>query len=52
MVAIEGYLLLMMGGYDCKIHVYTVKRGSDLSELKFRFSMLGHLNSIKDLAIS
>jgi WD40 repeat protein len=46
----------MIGGYDSKVHVYTIKRG--ITEVKpdqaflFHFSLLGHMNSIKDIAIS
>lgn len=50
-VDVKSYLLVMIGGYDSKIHVYTTKRDSS-SEITFRFSMLGHLNSIKDLSVS
>jgi WD40 repeat protein len=48
---VGSYLLLMIGGYDSKIHVYTTKRDMG-GEITFRFSMLGHLNSIKDLSVS
>jgi hypothetical protein len=47
----QSTLLVMMGGYDAKIHVYTSKRGVQ-EDLKFQFSMLGHFNSIKDLSVS
>jgi WD40 repeat protein len=48
----NDHLMLLTGGYDSKIHVYTTLRQSAASPLTFQFSMLGHLNSIKDLAFS
>jgi len=51
MIDVGNHLMLMIGGYDSKIHVYTTKRNM-VDELTFRFSMLGHLDSIKDLSIS
>jgi len=49
----EQTLLVLVGGYDSKVHVYTTIRSSDKpTELKFAFSMLGHMNSVKDLAFS
>ena len=47
-----SHLLLLTGGYDSKIHVYATDRGHTSTELRFHFSMLGHFNSVKDLAIS
>ena len=46
------HLLLLTGGYDSKIHVYSTERGTQESELTYQFSMLGHFNSIKQLAFS
>jgi len=43
-------LVLIIGGYDQKIHVYTTTSHSN--QMVFRFSMLGHFNSIKDLSVS
>ena len=51
MVEVGQHLMLMIGGYDSKIHVYTTKRDMG-DEMTFRFSMLGHLDSIKDLCVS
>lgn len=42
--------MLMVGGYNSQIHVYTIESCGD--KLEFRFSMLGHFNSVKALAIS
>ena len=48
--------MVIVGGYDSKLHVYTTRRGKTDSHpseaLTYHFSMLGHLNSIKDIAIS
>jgi len=46
----NNHLILMVGGYNSQIHVYTI--GLNDSQLQFKFSMLGHFNSIKSLAIS
>ena len=51
----DGHLMVAVGGYDSKVHIYTTKRQSEEEPayaLKYHFSMLGHLNSIKDLAFS
>lgn len=44
------HILLFVGGYDSKIHVYSIK--FDSNQFIYRFSMLGHFNSIKALAVS
>jgi len=44
------HLILLIGGYDSKIHVYTFRKNS--SNLVYKFSMLGHFNSIKSIAVS
>lgn len=46
------HLMLLTGGYDSKVHLYTIPRKTSDAKLTFQFSMLGHLNSIKDLAFS
>lgn len=46
----KDHLLVLVGGYDSKIHVYTIKLSSN--KLNYRFSMLGHFNSIKALSVS
>ena len=46
------HLLLLTGGYDSQIHVYSTLRGQEQTELSYRFSMLGHFNSIKNMAFS
>jgi WD40 repeat protein len=48
----KEHLLVLVGGYDSKVHIYTIKRGSNKDDFSFHFSLLGHKNSIKDLAIS
>ena len=47
----EEQIMLLTGGYDSKIHVYTIGRKAD-DKLAYQFSMLGHFNSVKDLAFS
>jgi hypothetical protein len=44
------HLMLMIGGYNSQMHVYTI--GSKDDQFTYRFSALGHLNSIKSIAIS
>jgi WD40 repeat protein len=46
----QNNFLLFVGGYDSKIHVYTLKL--DSNQFIYRFSMTGHFNSIKTLAVS
>jgi len=46
----KEHIVLLVGGYDSKIHVYTIKLSGD--KLIYRFSMLGHFNSIKALSVS
>lgn len=40
--------MVLVGGYSSQIHVYILEE----SQLKFKFSLLGHFNSIKALAVS
>jgi WD40 repeat protein len=46
----NDHIVLLVGGYDSKIHVYTIKLNSN--KFIYRFSMLGHFNSIKALTVS
>ena len=48
----SNHLLLLTGGYDSQIHVYSTLRGTEESPLTYQFSMLGHFNSVKQLAFS
>lgn len=47
----EEQIMVLTGGYDSKIHVYTIGRKLD-DKLTYQFSMLGHFNSIKDLSFA
>lgn len=55
-VALHGlgsnHILLLSGGYDSQIHVYSTQRGIEQTPLTYHFSMLGHFNSIKSLTFS
>lgn len=42
--------MLLIGGYNSQLHVYTI--GLTEKQFKYRFSLLGHMNSIKAIAIS
>jgi hypothetical protein len=42
----------MLGGYSSQIHVYTIETVVKEAQFQYKFSMLGHLNSVKDIAIS
>ena len=44
------HLMLMIGGYNSQMHIYTI--GGKDDQFTYRFSALGHLNSIKSIAIS
>jgi hypothetical protein len=51
------YLLLVVGGYDSNIHCYTClrsmhKQNNPETYFKYKFSLTGHLNSIKDFAFT
>jgi len=46
----KGHLMLMVGGYNSQIHLYTIETTG--VKLEYRFSMLGHFNSVKSIAIS
>ena len=46
----NDHVVLLVGGYDSKIHVYTIKLSSN--KFIYRSSMLGHFNSIKALTVS
>lgn len=53
----ENHLLLVVGGYDKHVHVYLIPRikhqnNTDNKLFKYKFSLLGHLDSIKDLSFS
>jgi hypothetical protein len=45
---VGGHVMVLVGGYSSQIHVYILEE----SQLKFKFSLLGHFNSIKALAVS
>lgn len=40
--------MVLVGGYSSQIHVYILCEG----QLKYYFSLLGHFNSVKALAVS
>jgi WD40 repeat protein len=44
----DKYLLLLSGGYDSSVNVYTVNRGS--KEVQFKIALKGHLNDIRDIS--
>jgi len=47
--------MVVLGGYDSKIHVYTIPRihaQKEQVELTYHFSLLGHLNSVKDFSFT
>ena len=47
----EKNMMLVIGGYDMKIHVYLIPRLQVLdskSIFNYKFSLPGHLNSLKD----
>lgn len=48
----KGHLMLMVGGYNSQIHLYTIQTTGGAAKLDYRFSMLGHFNSVKAIAIS
>jgi hypothetical protein len=53
------YLLLVVGGYDSNIHCYTCLRKEHTPEgtsidkhLAYKFSLTGHMNSLKDFTFT
>ena len=46
----KKHLLLVVGGYDSNVHCYTTLRGS--GDFQYKFSLTGHLNSIKDFSFT
>lgn len=51
-----SHLLILLGGYDSKVNIYTTLRKTTIenekeSLLKFHISLKGHLNSIKDISV-
>jgi len=54
----KKYLMLVVGGYDSKIHCYTCKRWTEGQEVDathhftYKFSLGGHMDSIKDFAFT
>jgi hypothetical protein len=51
----EKNLLLTVGGYDSNIHTYLIPRipfQTDKNIFKYKFSLLGHFNSIKAFAFT
>lgn len=53
----EKHLLLAVGGYDKNIHMYLIPRiqyqqNDDTKLFKYKFSLLGHMDSIKDFAFT
>jgi len=55
----KKYLLMVVGGYDSNIHCYTCLRngfkeeGSSVSKaFTYKFSLTGHMNSLKDFAFT
>ena len=53
----ENSILLLVGGYDVNIHVYLFPRisnqsPSDTKLFKYKFSLLGHFNSLRDFDFS
>jgi hypothetical protein len=53
----EKYLLVVVGGYDSKIHCYTCLRNNDQQQpidkyFEYKLSLTGHLNSLKSFAFT
>lgn len=52
----NSHLLVLLGGYDSKVNIYTTTRQNQNQNeketlLQFHLSLQGHLNSIKDISI-
>ena len=52
MFQVMGYLIVLLGGVDQKIHVYLMKCDQAEKGLTFQTSLLGHTNAISTLKIS
>ncbi len=51
----EDFLLLLTGGYDSVINIYSLLRSSsklkDVELVSYKFALKGHINSIKDISV-
>jgi len=52
----DKHLMLAIGGYDINIHIYLIPRiqhqSADQKIFKYKFSLLGHMNSMRYFAFS
>lgn len=49
----DDYIMILTGGYDSKINIFTFNRNlSNENKITYHISLLGHQNAIKDISVN